>query len=200
MPYKGGKRSKATLKYDKQKYTPEGSQSLTEKQVREEYTRLRAIANKRIKRLGESEWRDTEVYERHRFGFKKLSQLKNERDLAHELSEVARFIDSKRSSASGLRQIRKQAVETLQERGYKDINTSNYNEFVEFMEHARVSNLNKLYGSERVAEYFESKERGEIDEDGLMEAFQKFNKGRAKLDKIQNQTRRNSSQFRRALE
>ena len=57
------KRNQATLKYAWYEYTPEALQSgsLSEKEIRDEYRRLRNIANKRIDRLERAGYTDTQT-------------------------------------------------------------------------------------------------------------------------------------------
>lgn len=199
MAKKGGARPRAKLKYDSNIYTPDGLQSLSNEEVRQEYSRLRAIANKRVKRLAGSEWDFTETYKRNRFGFKSLKSIKSERELYHELSDLARFVNSKRSSIRGLQQQRSQTIQTLKDRGYKGINTSNFKNFIDFMEQARIVNLDKQYTSERVAEEFASFEQQDISQEDLFKAIEEFNKNRKELSKIQNQEFRNSDAVRERL-
>lgn len=66
--------------------------SMSEKEMRSEYSRLRHTANKRLKRIVEAGYRGRPAGE-----FKKLSELTTEQ-IAFELASVVKFLESKQSS------------------------------------------------------------------------------------------------------
>lgn len=200
MPKRGGKRTRATLKYEPNIYNPQGLQTLTPKQIRQEYSRLRAIANKRIARLADSEWSWTEIYQRNRFGFRKLKSITSESDLRYELTKLAGFISKETSSASGLRRQRAKTIATLKERGYGFVNTENFREFTEFMDYLRETKLARIYDSDSALEFLQSEEVGNKSEEELLDAFQKYMDKTEPREQIQNRRRRGSDQYRRALE
>ena len=200
MPYKGGKRDKAKLLYREEVYTPEGAKSLTEKQLHKEYSRLRSIARKRLERFEGTEWTDTQVYKLNVGVYKPIKEIKNERELRHAFSDIARFVTSKTSSVSGLEKQREQAVESLNERGYDFVNKKNFREFAEFMEYARVANLSRMYDSKRVAEFYEAAEKKKLSNEQLRSAFRSWSKKQKKLKKIQNIDPRNSPMYRSQID
>jgi hypothetical protein len=196
MPYKGGKREKATLLYEKEIYTPEGAKTLTDKQLRKEYSRLRSIARKRLERFEGTEWDDTQIYKANVGVYKPLKEIKSDRELRHLLSDVARFVMSDKGSVSALEKERQKTVNTLQERGYTFVNKENFRQFADFMEYARVANLNRMYDSKRVAEFYETAEKKKLSGEELRKAFRSWTKKQKKLKKIQNKNPRTSSQYR----
>lgn len=200
MPYKGGRRDKATLNYDKDVYTPEGAKSLTDKQLRKEYSRLRSIARKRLERFEGTEWTDTQVYKLNAGVYKPLKEIKSERELRHLFSGVARFVMSDTGSVSGLEKQRTGTVETLNDRGYDFVTTDNFRKFAEFMEYARVSNLNRMYDSKRIAEFYAATEKKQLSNEELQKAFRSWTKKEKKLRKIQNRNPRTSSQYRQDVD
>lgn len=124
-----------------------------EREVRQEYTRQRDIAQKRLARLSNSEFAESEFVQRYSEGFPKLRDIgSNKRELAHALADINRFINSKRSSISGQIEIRNNAIETLHEHGYDFVNKDNYREFTQLMQRAHEIGLSKTYGSSTVAE------------------------------------------------
>ena len=200
MAFKGGARKKATLAYHQDLYTPQGSQELSEKQIRQEYSRLRSIARKRLERFEGTEWTTTQIYKYNKQGYKPLKEIKSIRELRYELRDVARFIDSTRSSVSGLKQERTQAVETLNDRGYDFVTKKNHGEFIEFMEFVRQSNLGRLYDSERVADQFEEYEKEDKTKEEMREAFKQWSKDQKQQSKIKNKNKKGSDQYRKALD
>lgn len=203
MPYKGGTRKKATLKYDRNLYTPIGATELTDKELRKEYSRLRSIARKRLERFEGTEWTTSQIYRYNKEGFKPLKDIdtsRNNRELRHALSDVARFVTAERGSVSGLERERRKAVKTLQERGYTFITKKNFRKFGEFMEYARASSLGRLYDSKRIADFYEATERRNLSSEDLRNAFNSWKRKQRRLSKIQNKSKKDSAKFRKALE
>lgn len=200
MPYKGGARKKATLKYDKNLYTPTGAKELTDKELRQEYSRLRSIARKRLERFEGTEWTTSQIYQYNKEGFKPLKEIKSDRELRYLLSDVARFITAERGSVSGLEKERRQAVKTLNERGYTFVNKKNFRKFAEFMEYVRTANLNRIFDSKRVADFYEATERENRSEEEMRSAFKAWSKNQRKKNKIQNKSKKDSNKYRKALE
>ena len=155
-------------------YTPAGLTMLHPDQVataRREYQRLRRVAEKRLARLGASEFADSEVYRRNVGGFTPLSKVSSNRELGALLYQVRNFLDARRSSVTGQRAIITEQLETLHEHGYTFVNKSNLKAFGEFMEAARAAAGGTLYASDRVAEMYDAAERKGIPPEQLMENF-----------------------------
>ena len=129
MAYKGGKREKAVLKYDKFFYTPIGSQDATDKQLRQEYSRLRSISRKRLERMRGTEWQESQQYKWNQEKYKPLSEVKSKAELSYLLMEVSKFVTAKTSSIKGLENQRKQSIQSMHERGYEFVNKENYKRF-----------------------------------------------------------------------
>lgn len=155
-------------------YTPAGITTLhpdQEASARREYQRLRRVAEKRLNRMGTSEFSDTDVYRRNAGKFTPLSQVKSNRELGRLLYEVRAFLDARRSSVSGQRAIIRDTLHTLHEHGYTFVNKSNLKAFGDFMEAARAAAGGTLYASDRVAEMYDAAERKGIDPAELMKNF-----------------------------
>ena len=78
------------------------SGSLTFEEMRSEYSRLRSVANKRLQRIGETEFRSSQVYKEHKQGYPKINEL-TEAQLAYELADVVKFLSAKRSGLNYLK-------------------------------------------------------------------------------------------------
>ena len=118
------------------------------REMKREYTRMRDIAQKRIKRLAESEFTGSEAYKSHRQGFKKISDI-DRRDFAKEFSDLSKFISAKGGSVSGQRSIRQKTMQRFQEQGI-DVNKSNYDYFIRVLNEMRSQKL--VYGSDTAKE------------------------------------------------
>lgn len=73
--------------------------SMTESEIRKEYSRLRSVANKRLERMRDAGFDYTQAYTMHGGRFPKISELNN---VSNELSEVVKFLSAKRSSVKFL--------------------------------------------------------------------------------------------------
>ena len=113
--------------------------------MRKEYTRMRDIAQKRIKRMGESEFRSSKAYKGHPQGFAKLKDL-DPRDLPKAFSELSKFVEAKGSTITGQRQIREKTIRTWQEQGL-GLNRQNYDKTIKILEEMRKRKL--VYGSDK---------------------------------------------------
>ena len=155
------KRKQATLKYAWYEYTPEALQSgsLSEKEIRDEYRRLRNIANKRIERLEKAGYEQTQTYLRNVGAYKSPSNY-TVPELQYKLYQISKFVAAKSSTVSGMRLIEKEAIETLQEKGLGRIN--NLQEFGDFMSWARTKYKSSEFDSERAAEIFNEAKRRNI--------------------------------------
>lgn len=154
----------AQLKYNAEWYLPNNTLSGTvpDRTLRAEYTRLRDIAQKRIKRLGASEWSDTETYRKYRAGFPKLSEIPNRTSLSYKLTELSRFVSAKTTTVTGLRQQRSRSLKELHRHGYTFVNIKNYKRFGQFMEEYREKTAGKKQrpSDELVELYFQTERLG----------------------------------------
>lgn len=141
-------RLQKVLKYDEQVYTPSyvknalSTGSKTEvKALRQEYSRLRSIAEKRLARLKASEFVDSQIVREFDNSFKTLKEMKAPFDLAYGLSNLRRFLGRKASTVTGQRDIRQKAIETFHRHGFDEINEENYDEMAELISSYRESHV-----------------------------------------------------------
>lgn len=144
------------LSWDYAEYTPQALQGRDLQEIRAEYNRLRSVANKRLEKLANSEWSDTELYDEFALGFKAPSKMEGgERELRTALEEVARFIQNPHSTITGNEQIAYRYVNTMNERGYDFVTRENYRDVVAFFEDWRQGKLDVIYDSDAVAQVYE---------------------------------------------
>ena len=159
-----------TWQYDD--YYPYKLEQLDERALKKEYSRLREIANRRLNRLQASEYKETDLAKEYAGGFAILADVE---DLPRELTKLARFVASERTSVTGLKRIEKQTVETLKEHGYDFVNTKNVRQFGAFMEEMRQAGLSKLYSSEFIATWWSERDASKRDNVGnLKREFEKY--------------------------
>ena len=124
-------------------YMCEGGKE-AEKAVRKEYTRLRDIAQKRLKRMGATMWAETQTYQRNVNHYPKLKDIQSPSELAARLSDLSRFIEAQTSTVSGMEQQMKKSLKTLHENGYMFVTRENYLDFGKFMEEYRKQKLDEM--------------------------------------------------------
>lgn len=167
---------RARLAGDRDWYTPSNLKAMLdngkEKEVRKEYTRLRDISQKRLKRLAEAGYTDTEVYQRNYQHYPKLKDIKSKSELAQRLSDLSRFVGSSQSTVKGIKERSKKTLEALQEHGYDFVNESNLRDFGDFMEQYRDQLLDMDYDSGDAAELYRIVERHGLDPDKVAEDFE----------------------------
>lgn len=173
----GGRREFVRLERDRGDYTPFAIQEIwTEREARKEYSRLRNIVVKRLKRIEEVD-PEAKILKRWQpDAFKTLKEIKNMRELSHLLSDVAYLVNAKTASLTGREQMKKEAIEELRKQGL-DIDTKNLKEFGDFMELVRDFAKDRIYDSERAAELF-SEYSETFDKKELLQAYKKWAKRR----------------------
>ena len=166
----------ASLKYEKDWYAPVYLRHLMstgdEAKVRKEYTRLRDIAQKRLKRLEAAGLAYTEVYKKNVKHYPKLSQIKSKNELSSRLADLARFIGSERSTVSGFKAIKEKSLKTLHEHGYSFVTKENYEQFAQFMAEYRYQKLDMIYDSGEAADTFGVLEKHHISLDQILHEFE----------------------------
>lgn len=149
-------RLQKVLKYDEQVYTPSyvknalSTGSKTEvKALRQEYSRLRSIAEKRLARLKASEFVDSQIVREFDGRFKTLKEMKAPFDLAYGLSNLRRFLGRKASTVTGQRDTRQKTIATFNRHGFTGINNENFDATVELITAYREAHVK--YDLEKIA-------------------------------------------------
>lgn len=175
-----------------------------EAEARKEYQRLRRIAQKRLARFEGTQYEDTEIYKNRaiKHPLKPSSELKDVRALQAALSDVRGFLDSERSTISGLKRIDKKTVSTLQANGYTFVNMGNIKAFGEFMEAARIKAGRRMFASDRVAELYDAAERKKIPPEQLLKDFEYWRKNVEELNssRVSRKEGATADDYRRTIE
>lgn len=156
----------------------------TPKEARAEYARLRKIANRRLERLGASEFANSTTYQNWSSGFEALPRDAPEREIRKALYDVGRFVNLKTSSVSGAREARQKFVEKMQELKYTFVNESNAKEFGDFMKAVKTHETYKGYDSERVAKLFGKLKEKRISTEDAAEYFEYWMSHQNQLDNV----------------
>ena len=164
--------------YDVNWYTPSEIKAkleaggALEKEVRKEYTRLRDISQKRLKRLAAAGYTNTDVYQKNVHHYPKLKNIKTKSELAQRLSDLSRFVASTQSTVKGIKAREQKTLESLKESGYTFVNESNLKDFGDFMEQYRDQLLYMDYDSGDAAELYRIVEKHGLDPDKVAEDFE----------------------------
>ena len=167
---------KATTTYDYEFYFPSNIvaeiKTGHEKTIRKEYTRLRDIAQKRLKRLDAAGYSDTQTYKQNVAHYPKLKDIKSIFDLAQRISDLANFVKSPGSTVSGLKSRRQKTLEKLHEHEYSFVDESNLDAYGEFMEEYRNQKLDQEYDSGDAYDTFKVMEKHGIDPKDIKDDFE----------------------------
>jgi len=117
-------------------------------EMRKDYTRMRDMVQKRIKRMGESEFARTKTYQEHAEGFPKLKNIKPE-NFAKAYSELSKFLGAKRGSVTGQKEIKQKTINTWNKEGIP-LNNENYFRVIDILEEMRRRKV--VYGSDSATE------------------------------------------------
>lgn len=98
----GAARASATLRKPASEYTPFALHDWPERELRQEYTRLRDIAVKRLKRMGQDpEARETAEYEYYSRRVPRLRDMPNRLEIERALANVSLFVRNPEISTVG---------------------------------------------------------------------------------------------------
>ena len=146
------------FRYDEKWYTVQGAETMARvgtkddmATMRAEYTRMRDVAQKRIKRLGQ-QFPESKAYQSHSKGFPKLKEL-DPRDFAKAFSELAKFVRAKGSTVTGQKEIKNKTIKTWQDQGL-NLNQKNYDKTIKILEEMRKQKI--VYGSDKAVELADS--------------------------------------------
>ena len=144
--------------FDEKWYTVQGAETMARvgtkddlATMRAEYTRMRDVAQKRIKRLGK-QFPESKAYQTHQKGFAKLKDI-DPRDLPKAFAELAKFVKAKGSTVTGQKQIKQKTIKTWQDQGL-NLNNKNYDKTIKILEEMRKQKI--VYGSDKAVELADS--------------------------------------------
>lgn len=144
------------LKKARTDYTPLALElTWSEKEVRQEYSRLRSIYRKRYERLIASNYSDIGLVKERPIGrYKPIRQIENNRELYHLLSELATIVSSD-LTVSGLKKREKEKIEHINEVFGADLKThEDLLNFGKFMDQIRDFATDRIYDSDFAVELY----------------------------------------------
>ena len=162
------------LKKARSDYTPLALElTWNEKEVRQEYSRLRSIYRKRYERLIASKYSDIRlVKERPIRRYKPIREIESNYELYHLLSELATIVSSD-LTVSGLKKREKEKIEHINDvfgvglKSHEDLLN-----FSKFMEQVRGFASDRIYDSDFAVELYSEGEN--LSNQKLIELYQEF--------------------------
>ena len=140
-------------------FNPTTLKKLELKDLKAIYTQKRDIAQKRLKRLRQSEFANNQPTIDYKSGIPTLKNIKaaSESDptlekniLTYELSKLSKWLDNEYTKLTALKERKAKSIATLHEHGYTWVNSKNYMDFVDFQNYLSKSNLDHLYDSDQI--------------------------------------------------
>ena len=143
----------------------------TDENITEEYTRLRKIAQERLRAISKSDiGRASKTWYYNQNRFKPSSELRPyERKIL--LAEVAKMMQAETGTLTGIERQRKKAIQTFHEHGYTFIDESNFIDLGEFFREWKDSEF-RGYGSTVALDFYEKLK----DSDAFERASQRVDK------------------------
>lgn len=154
MPATGNATARATLRYDPEKYTPYMLHDWPLRDLRKEYTRLRDIAQKRIKRLrADPEGAQSKVLQIFPEGIPRIRDMHGSRaQLESAMADLALFIRNPESTVSGVHTANRARARML---GMdEEQSASTYMSIDEWMSYLRAQGILEMYSSDEARAYY----------------------------------------------
>lgn len=135
------------------------------KQMRQAYTQMRDIAQKRVKTLNKErnvrEYGKQNLYIENGEYFRKLKSITSESELLKEMVDLSTFLKSKLSTVTGLKEKKRKIIKQYTEKGI-DMSGIDYVKFLEFLKWFKTSEYAKKIPSDVpiVKEVFDSSPNG----------------------------------------
>lgn len=159
-------------------YRPNDARSLSEKELRSEYSRLRRAANRRLANM---EKRDLGTWGSNRFASARGMSADY---VEAALLEVSRFLRDPRHTVRGEQEHVDSVLKTLNERGIDFIDRTNFYRFTDFMNQLRGQYSEKLFDSGDALEVFGNMERLGIDKQTVLDNYEFFSKNADKMSRL----------------
>lgn len=152
---RGNARARAVLKRPASQYTPYALHEWPESELRKEYTRLRDIAVKRLKRTGQDqELQQTQEYKYYSKRMPKLRDLVDRIEIEDFLSDLAIFVNNPEiSTVGGVRERIKRQREffklTIEDEPLPSVMT-----LQQWTYYCKIEGLLEVYPSSEIVEYY----------------------------------------------
>lgn len=159
-------------------YKPNEAHNLSERELRQEYARLRRAANRRLENMQK---RGLGTWGERRFGSARGMSAEY---VEAALLDVSRFLRDPRHTVRGEQQHIDQVIDTFRERGIDFIDRSNFYQFTDFMNSLREQYSEKLFDSSDALEVFGNMQRLGLDPEEVKKHFDYYAQNADKLSRL----------------
>lgn len=185
----------ATLKYNRNDYLPT-RRNLSVSEVKAEYRRLKVIAQRRLERIGRTEFRQTKTYSYNVSMFGKGQgsvRGKSEAELRKMLYDLSSFVTDPSKTLTGLRERRDLTIAKINSKyGAEIVTKDNYFEFLNFLTDKSLESVFEGIDSGQELQLWEMRSKG-LTTKAIRDKFADLMKDREKvlnaLDKLPNRKR-----------
>lgn len=185
----------ATLKYNRNDYLPTRT-NLSVSQVKAEYRRLKVIAQRRLERIGRTEFRQTKIYGYNEAMFGKGQgsvRGKSETELRKMLYDLSSFVTDPSKTLTGLRERRDFTIAKINGKyGAEIVTKDNYFEFLDFLNDKSLESVFEGLDSGQELQLWEMRSKG-LTNKAIRDKFADLMKDRENvlkaLDKLPNRKR-----------
>ena len=152
---RGNAMARASLSHPENWYTPVALHGWPERELRQEYTRLRDIMHKRLFRMGQDqELCTTEEYRYLSSHLPRLRDISDRQALERALADVAWFLRNPEiSTVSGVRQ-RTERVRSMARETMGEIDEQYFGQLGDWFAYCHANGLDEIYNSDEIVEYF----------------------------------------------
>ncbi len=159
-------------------YRPNDLKGMTEREMRQEYSRLRRNANRRLANM-----------EKNNLGRWGSNRFASSRGMSAEwvqaaLMDVSVYLRDPRHTVKGERDQMNAVIESLKDRGIDYIDEGNFYEFTDFMEELRGQYNEKIFDSSDALEVFGQMQRLGVDRETIMNNYEFFAKNAYKMNRL----------------
>lgn len=180
------KKSKITEPKTYEVFTPYKMNKMSESDIRREYSKLRAVANKRLGRL---EKQGLGMTARTGYKFPKIADIESSSKMtvASQLADVSKWLRDSRSSVTGEKKFIADFQKSFIEKGYGDLvqTPEQIYKTIQFLEEIRAEYNDKLLSSGDAIDTLQQAERLKIPTDKLIENIDIFVQHLDDLENVQ---------------
>lgn len=118
-------------------------------QYYKEYSKLRSTARKRLERMAQSEFADTQMYRKYKDMFPIVETVRGlpPDKFIDKFEALQHFLSLRTSSIRGMKAVRRESIKTLHDNGFDFVTVANFKEWTDFLDWYRTIHPDKNYGS-----------------------------------------------------
>ena len=148
----------------------------TKKELLDEYRKIQAEANRRLKQLSKYKWtKASAAYQYNEGRYSKSPTKMNKTQIAQLMREGSRFLAAQSSTVAGQRESRNRLLYTMKEQwGLDFVNKANIGDFTEFLEAARKNLGAGHYNMTEVEAMFRVARSEKLDTEEIKKDFRAF--------------------------